>query len=179
MQLDEAKIIKFAKWLASCGAEIIAPTSEWELLRVKAKGETLVGYKNSAGKQTWPKPLIEYNKLRSCGHQPQLGNPVKQLRGNRRARIHELARRDGWVCWYCALDVTEDTATVEEICSRQIGGPVHVGNQCLACPDCNRKAGNMTVVEKVRLREVLSGSPMTATISLGKRIGKTAMEHCE
>ena len=57
------------------------PTSEWELLRVKAKGETLVGYKNSAGKQTWPKPLIEYNKLRSCGHQPQFGNPVKQLQG--------------------------------------------------------------------------------------------------
>lgn len=153
MRLAEPEIKKFAKWLSSCGAEIIAPTSEWEVLRVKAKGETLVGYVNSSGKQTWPKPLLEFYKLRSCGHQPQLGNPIKQLRGNRKGRIHELARRDGWRCWYCFVEINEDTATVEEICSRQIGGPVHIGNQCLACPGCNQTAGNLSVVEKVALRE--------------------------
>ena len=54
MHLDIPEIEKFARWLANCGAEIIAPTSEWELLRVKAKGETLVGYTNGNGKQTRP-----------------------------------------------------------------------------------------------------------------------------
>lgn len=153
MRLETGDIEKFSRWLASCGAEVIAKTSEWEILRIKAKGETLVAYTSSAGKQSWPPGLANLYKLRSRGHQPQLGNPIKQLRGNRKARIHELAGRDGWSCWYCAAGVDEDTATVEEICPRQIGGPVHVGNQCLACSDCNRAAGNMTVVQKVALRE--------------------------
>ena len=152
MRLDEDEIAKFARWLASCGAEIIAPTSEWEVLRVKIKGETHVGYRTKTGRQTWPEALIGWHRQRSCGHQPQLGNPVKQLRGNRKARLHEIAKRDGWQCWYCDRSLDDDTATVEEICSRQIGGPVHIGNQALACPSCNLSAGNLTVVAKVALR---------------------------
>lgn len=153
MRLEQGDIAKFAKWLTSCGAEVIATTSEWELLRVKMKGDTHVAYRDKRGVQSWPDALSKVYKLRSCGHQPQLANPVKQLRGNRKARINELARRDGWGCWYCRAELNEDTATVEEICARQIGGPVHVGNQCLACPDCNRSAGNLSVVEKVAFRD--------------------------
>lgn len=153
MHLTQPEIEQYARWLSSCGAEIIATISEWEVLRVKTRGETLVGYKDKTGRQTWPQPLVDLYRLRSCGHQPRLGNPVKQLRGNRKARIHELAKRDGWECWYCLGALNENTATVEEICSRQIGGPVHVGNQCLACPECNRAAGNLSVVEKVAKRE--------------------------
>lgn len=152
MRLGQQEIDKFANWLRACGAEIIATTSEWELLRVKMKGETYVSYRDKRGDQTWPTPLADAYKLRSCGHQPQLASPVKQLRGNRKGRIHELARRDGWACWYCNSALTEDSATVEEICARQIGGPVHIGNQCLACATCNRSAGNLSVVEKVAFR---------------------------
>lgn len=153
MRLDDAAISVFSKWLVSCGAEILRPTSEWEVLRVRAKGETIVAYRNAAGRQTWPKALSELYKLRSCGHQPQLGNPVKLLRGNRRGRVHELGERSGWTCWYCETELTEDSATVEEICPRQIGGPVHVGNQCLACAGCNRMASNLSVVDKVAFRD--------------------------
>jgi hypothetical protein len=153
MHLNANEIEKFSRWLKSCGAEILAHTSEWEIIRAKVKGETVVAYRNGAGKQTWPPPLMEFYKLRGCGHQPQLANPVKQLRGNRKGLINELASRDGWCCWYCASPLDADTATVEEICPRQIGGPVHIGNQCLACADCNREAGNMTVVAKVVMRE--------------------------
>jgi hypothetical protein len=154
VRLTTDDVSTFARWLVSCGAEIIAPTSEWEIMRVKAKGSTLVAYRNSAGKQTWPDELVQFHKLRSCGHQPQLGNPIKQLRGNRKGRVYELARRDGWKCWYCSREVDDDLATVEEICARQIGGPVHIGNQCLACPECNRAVGNMSVVEKVAFRDM-------------------------
>lgn len=153
MRLAEPEIKTFARWLASCGAEIIAPTSEWEVLRVKVKGDTLVSYRTKTGKQTWPNPLVTLYGQRTAGHHPQLGNPVKQLRGNRKARVHELARRDGWTCWYCTLPLDEDTATVEELCSRQIGGPVHVGNQALACAGCNHEAGNLSVVAKVAMRD--------------------------
>ena len=62
MRLAETEIKKFAKWLSSQGAEIIAPTRKWELLRVKAKGETLVVCVNSSGEQTWPPPLLELYK---------------------------------------------------------------------------------------------------------------------
>lgn len=166
MHLEDRDILKFADWLQSCGAEILAPTSEWEILRVKARDRTLIAYKNRRGDQSWPQPLITFWKTRNKGGHPKLGAPKKQLRGNRRARVMELAKRDGWNCWYCGTELSPPDrpaddggtpATIEEICPRQIGGPAHIGNQTLTCRKCNQMAGNMSVVEKVALRDELRG----------------------
>jgi hypothetical protein len=151
MRLSSEQVEQFAKWLVSCGAEVVAPTSDWEIIRVIAKGETAVAYRNKRGDQSWPGMLADAWAARKSGFQPQLGNPQKALRGNKKARLYELADRDGWGCWYCSRELDELTATIEEICPRQIGGPIHIGNQCLACPECNQKAANKSVVEKVRM----------------------------
>lgn len=166
MYLAEKEITKFADWLRNCGAEVIAPTNEWELLRIVAKNQTLVAYRNSRGEQTWPKALVTFWEQKKKGIAPQLGNPQNHLRGNRLARIKKLADRDDWQCWFCGRPLCppdrppkegETAATIEELCPRQVGGPTHIKNQTLACRDCNVLAGNLSVVEKVALREKLRG----------------------
>lgn len=166
MHLGHQDIEKFAGWLKSCGAEVLAPTNEWELLRVNAKSQTLVAYRNKRGDQTWPGTLVNYWKQSKSGDYLKLGTPTQQLRGNRLSRVLELAKRDGWNCWYCGIELSqpdrpadngETPATIEELCPRQIGGPTHIGNQTLACRQCNQTAGSMSVVEKVALREEIRG----------------------
>lgn len=166
MHLRAQEIEQFAGWLKSCGAEVLATTNEWELLRVNAKSQTLVAYKNKKGDQSWPAPLVTYWNKRKSGDYLKLGTPTQQIRGNRLARVRELAKRDGWRCWYCDTELSppdlpadngETSVTIEEICPRQIGGPTHIGNQALACRKCNQMAGSMSVVEKVALREEIRG----------------------
>lgn len=162
MHLDKNQTKKFLSWLADCGAEILEPMSEWEIARVRANGNTHVAYTNSKGRQTWPKPLRNMLTKKSENIWPKLGNPQQRVSGNKKALIDKLGKRDGFECWYCAHPLAppnrdqvdgEMFATVEEICPRQIGGPTHIGNQVLACNDCNQLAGNKSVSEKVSIRE--------------------------
>lgn len=57
------------------------------------------------------------------------------LRG-REMRIH-LARRFGWLCWYCSTTLTPDTATIDHIVPWSQRGGHDVANLALACAGCN------------------------------------------
>ncbi len=163
MHLQNKEIEAFSNWLTKCGAELLSHTNEWEIIRIKAEGETLVSYKNAKGRQKWPPSLVKYHKCFSRGKSLKLASPITQYKGNKKARLKLLGDRDGWSCWYCDTPLWpvdrikvegEVSATIEEVCPRQIGGPTHIGNQVLACAACNSEAGNMSVAAKVVLREV-------------------------
>lgn len=43
------KAIEFRDWLSGCGAQVLEPTNEWELVRFKAGSETSIIYRNKVG----------------------------------------------------------------------------------------------------------------------------------
>ena len=166
MRLTPGAISGFGAWLTKCGAEILPPVGEWEIFRAIVNGVTLSAYARKTGFQNWPTPLqLLYTQYR-LGQQQNLGpvaKPAKAMSANRRGRIVKIAERDGWACWYCAHPLQplgyayaegRRAATLEEVCPRQIGGPTHIGNQVLACDQCNREAGNFSVAAKVKMRDV-------------------------
>lgn len=165
MRLTAAQIASFSHWLTKCGAEVLPPVGQWEVMRVVVNGTTLSAYARKTGFQTWPIPLqLLYTQSRS-GQSPQLGTvagPQRAMTANRRSRIVRVAERDGWCCWYCDIGLQplgfapvegRVPATLEEVCPRQIGGPTHIGNQVIACSPCNNAAANLSVAEKVKMRD--------------------------
>lgn len=137
-------------------------TGPSERFRIIIRGSTF-RVMDYGDKQWWGVALQRLHKAHTKGYDIQLGNPRRGVT-NRRSRVLYLADRDGWECWYCSRDLQplgEDAeiidgapqATLEELCSRHIGGPAHVDNQVLACQRCNQEASNLAVAEKVKLRE--------------------------
>lgn len=151
--LSPRKLVKFEFWLTTHGAEILAPTNPYEVVRFKAGDETHVIYRKENGTlnavngsadillafmtgKAWKAPL----KRRTHG------SPIGK-------RYDAIVRRDGPTCFYCGLDVSMHEATTEHLLSRSLGGPNHLANLALAHQKCNSSAGNLSVVEKVRLRD--------------------------
>lgn len=175
MQLTDPKIKAFALWIARCGGEVLTPISDYEILRVVINGGTHSAYKRRTGRQTWPETLVElYRQYRHGGYTPRLALAQRGLSGNRKGRLVKLAERDGWRCWYCDCAIQPlgyadipgaAPGSVEEVCPRQIGGPVHIGNQVIACKSCNNKAANLPVVEKVKMRDRLRRASMAGPTS--------------
>jgi hypothetical protein len=168
MTIGSDDIKRFQAWLEKCGAEVLAPTTEFELMRVRTVEGTMVVHTNKRGAQKWPARLVDLWRQFQAGRMtPKLSpSPATPLSGNRKGRLVTLINRDGNKCWYCNRETLEPgspaavaepsrEATVEEICPRQHGGPNHVANQVVACGACNRQAGNLPVAAKVRLREIL------------------------
>ena len=132
---------------------------------MRAVGQTVVAYQNKEGGQVWAGLLEALLKDWKTGNGANLSRylkSTKQMGGDKGARIRALVERDGSFCWYCArefLDALnielplEDRLTIEEVCPRQVGGPVHIKNQVLACHRCNHEAGSLSVAEKVVLRD--------------------------
>lgn len=84
------------------------------------------------------KPYFDYS--------PKKNNNLKQ----------QLFLRDGNLCFYCHEPITYENATVEHLLSRSLGGNNRKENLCLACGPCNSRAGDKSIVEKIRLRENLA-----------------------
>lgn len=139
-------------FLAAAGAEIIEPTSEWEMVRFRAKGQTAVIYRSSKGHVRYS------NEVAREAYQAWMGKKsfvatVKVKRVKRAPQIDALVKRDGTGCFFCAVELTDDTMTLEHLVPICHGGNNHISNLTLACEPCNTRAGNLGVVEKVRLRE--------------------------
>lgn len=162
MILSQAERKTFAAWITNNGGEVLGRTNnEYEIMRVMVRTVTHVAYQSRDGRQTWPSGLEELHAHFKRGRCIPLANG-KKLRGKRFAIMQALIDRDGPECFYCGkkwsrLFLSEGRenlpASVEEVCPRQIGGPNALGNQVLACKRCNSAAGNLPVIEKVKLRE--------------------------
>lgn len=78
-----------------------------------------------------------------------MSSPGKRLR----MKVHE---RCGWVCFRCGEKLTEQTATVDHIRARSLGGDDSDENLQSACLKCNQKKAAW---ERRQLKKLLS--PLT------------------
>ena len=147
--------VRFRAWLSENGAEVLEPTNPYEVIRFRTANGTSIIYRKDNGQQTFTgesgaalKAFREgksYRMNRATPHKRQ-GDPVQRA----------IAERDGNSCFYCDVAFTEAVrSTIEHLVSRTHGGPDHIANKFLSCPDCNRKAGHLSAPEKIKLRDKL------------------------
>ena len=154
---DEKKIRRhlktFERFLFDRGGEVLAPASEWELVRFETSNGLGIIYRKNNGQVTF------YGAARlawSCyltGSRWTAGNKRKRARGKQRIVIDSLAKRDGHNCFYCGCKCIDENSSVEHLVPLNSGGTDHMSNKVLACVSCNREAGHMPVIEKIKLRE--------------------------
>lgn len=78
-----------------------------------------------------------------------ISNSLKQSK-----RIIALLKRDGPNCCYCGEPLGRDI-TEEHFLSRSHKGGNGLANLALAHGRCNKEAGNLPIIEKIKLRERL------------------------
>jgi hypothetical protein len=149
-EIEAAAGEPFRRWLGQRGSEVLAPTNPYEVLRFTAPNGAGVVYKKRTGKLTWNKQaLAAWNSFVNK-------NPWRVLPKLERQPLRHLVpamiERDGDLCFFCGGDRGDDI-TVEHLVPKVHGGPDSLANLALAHADCNARADNLSVAEKVRLRD--------------------------
>lgn len=156
MQLREIEkdLASFKEWLLARGAQVLEPTSEWEVLRFRCATSTSIIYKDAKGKLSLQGRSAEaYNAFRKAW---RWDAGVRKHRGSKKRGqfIAALVKRDGYCCFYCGNEMLHDQVTLEHLVPLSAGGPDHLANLALACgTPCNQMAGHLSMVEKVKLRD--------------------------
>jgi 5-methylcytosine-specific restriction endonuclease McrA len=86
----------------------------------------------------------------------------------------EIYKRDGGVCFYCGVHLTEEEASLEHLLSTTHGGNNDKNNLTIACKPCNLEAGAKSIVKKVKFRDEQMGRELikiapkkTTTLTIG------------
>ena len=149
--LSAKKLANFRAWLANAGAEILAPTNEWEVLRFRARGKTQVLYKNARGVVNTA--ACDKTILNAFANGTPWSAGVAVKRAPRRPKeVSALLQRDGDKCFLCGFPLDDD-ATIEHLVPLAHGGPNHLSNMALAHERCNGLMGAKSLMEKIKLRE--------------------------
>lgn len=162
MQSKDAK--RFNEWLDRMGAQVLMPTNPYELARFIAHGGTHVIYVNGKGRISSNGFATECISAFDGGKTLDMGfaKTKRTPNGERRA---VLIKRDGRECFYCGLDMSDDDITVEHLIALDKGGNNRLENMALAHSKCNHKAGNLSLVAKIRLRDSMRNA-VTHTIKI-------------
>lgn len=143
-----ATLQTFRKRLEEAGAEVLAPTNPYEVLRFRSSKGVGVIYKGKRG-ETW-----NAEALAARDHLDARAGSLAPVtvRGRRRdkATVDALFMRDGDCCLFCGAPLEGDI-TVEHLVAICHGGPNHISNLFLAHAACNQMAGHMSAPEKVAL----------------------------
>lgn len=161
------KLKAFTDWLVANGAELLAPTNEYEMLRYRDSNGVQVIYSNST--RTNCKTSNGYGALNAYlafrDNKPWRAVPRQKSAIEKQPMVvRSLLARDGADCFYCGKPLG-DNITVEHLVSRTHRGPNHISNYALAHAECNLAAGHMSVVEKVRFRETLRGGGVAMIVA--------------
>lgn len=153
----------FTAWLRSHGSEIRAPSNGYEIARFTTPEGVGVIYRNGRGRLSYVNGADKaFAAFQSGDNKWRVAE--KRIRGKTRHRMDALIERDGGRCWFCdGLFPPEGEPhepglklTMEHLVPVIHGGPDHLSNLVLAHEKCNGEAGNLSVAEKVRLRERLN-----------------------
>jgi hypothetical protein len=148
MAKKPATIDSFKARLRAAGAEILAPTNPYEIVRFRCSKGVGVVYRGKRG-ETWSREALAAREHLEAG----LGSlaPVA-VKGRRRdkATVAALLERDGEACFFCG-DHLGDDITVEHLVAIAHGGPNHISNLFLAHAACNQRAGHLSAPEKVAM----------------------------
>lgn len=143
---------KFIAFLRASGAEVVTPLTEWEIARWFHNGRAHVLYRNKREEISFSGPDAE--RLYSAFFQGKA--PEARIKRTSRKSVEARLRvRDGDDCFFCGRPLREDDVSVEHLLSIVDGGNNHDSNLALAHVACNGLAGNMAIVDKIKLRERL------------------------
>lgn len=147
--LTPAAIPKFAKWLVANGAEVLAPTNQYELLRFRSERGVSLVYCNKARKITSVTNDARLAWYCFQGQTEWRAFPaVKRKRGS--VDEETLVQRDGEDCFFCCKPLGDDIS-IEHLVSVTHGGPNHISNKFLAHKQCNADAGHLSAPEKITI----------------------------
>lgn len=177
-----ARYKAFVSWLIENGVTLVAPCSDYEVLRylawddsqsAKAKRPmTHVVYRKANGAITFSGASYRHFNLfvarRPFPDQSRGADIVVKERPKTKSwakRTRELLHeRDGDLCYFCHRPLTEHSEpkrkgpeTIEHMLAKHLGGTDHMDNLVLAHARCNRDAGHKTVEEKRAIRELYRG----------------------
>jgi hypothetical protein len=144
--------VKFEEFLTSRGAQILQPTNEWEVLRFRSMAGVSIIYRNAQDGLTFTGDSADAWNAFAKG-QAWRGAVATKSPKNVDSKVRAIIKRDGENCFYCGRVTNENDRTIEHLVSRTHGGPNHLSNMFLAHRKCNAKAGCLSAVEKIRLRD--------------------------
>lgn len=153
--VENLPVGKFKKFLVNCGGQLLHETNEYEVIRLQCDKGVEILYRKQSGLLTWPEELVKaYMAYRSGGRvQWRAARKKKVNRKRGTVLVQTLFKRDGKGCFFCGRAMTTETATIEHLLNVSNGGNNHINNLALADNTCNQKARNMSIADKVRLRE--------------------------
>ena len=145
------KLAEFKIWLARQGAEVLAVTNPYEVLRFRAKAAVHVVYTGRRG-TTLPIFVTQCLTAFEMGTSMDMGlvAVARSFGAKFRAAIVE---RDGRGCFFCLNPMREDDMTLEHLVPVSKGGPNHMDNMVLAHQACNQRADDQPLIEKIKMRE--------------------------
>lgn len=154
----------FKAFLAERGCDLLAPTNKYEALRFKRAGRTNVVYRKANGRFTIVGNDVELavaafiSAERRGGRQPRVTMSIPPAVEAKRAKlrgsaVHKaLLERDGDKCFYCGRKLGQDQSR-EHLVAAANGGTDRLDNLALAHHACNVKAGELSLIEKIKLRD--------------------------
>ncbi len=78
---------------------------------------------------------------------------LRTASGKARSLPSRLLKRDGSKCFFCLGEMRRGDITIEHLLAKSLGGTNNENNLALAHSVCNNKAGNLSIVEKLRIRD--------------------------
>ena len=152
--LSPKTVGRFKAFLSERGAEVMAPTNPYEVLRFRANGAVAVVYRNANGLLNIQGDVFTAAWKAFRENAAWRGANRTKRRTERLPAIKALRARDGNDCFYCGEPVADADASVEHLVPVTAGGPDHIANMALAHKlPCNLAAGHLSVMEKIALRE--------------------------
>lgn len=143
------KVENFKSWLVANGAEILQNTNDFEVIRFRANDKLSIIYKGRRGYTL----TGQAEKAYACFLNARSWSGTNKNIARNNVDVRTLIERDGDCCFYCFKPMTDDELTREHLLSKVHGGRNHIANEVLAHKSCNRQAGHLSVMEKIKIRE--------------------------
>ena len=147
-------------WVERNGGQVLAPTNAYEVLRFKTDRGTGIVYRRGNGALTYSDEAKRCARELGAGHNIRL-TPAQPRRKRSHQIVAVLLEKQGGRCFFCHREV-DGTATIEHLVPVTAGGPSHIANYVLAHRECNRRAGHLSALDKVLMRERLREEAQTA-----------------
>jgi hypothetical protein len=147
MKKFKQRLESFTAWLDAAGAEILQPTSEWEVLRFRGRRGVVIIYRDKYDLLTMQVEAATAWDAFISGTAYRVGKPAVRRRQDR-VVVQTLLERDGDLCFYCQFSLGDDI-TQEHLLALTHGGPDHISNKVLAHKPCNEQAGHLSLMDKI------------------------------
>jgi len=153
---EAIELQRFKDWIVARGAELLAPTNPYEIVRYRNNGATAIIYENKKGRRSFTGGSESAWAAFKEGKDFRFAKRTTSQGGRKRAVIvRTLIERDGARCFYCMDPFSDELPpTKEHLVARTAGGPDHIANLFLSCGPCNCEVGHRSAAEKIKFRDL-------------------------